>query len=153
MIVYRIAKCKFIKQLNGYGAYLYGGRWNSVNQFMLYTSCNPSTAVLECLVHFSINEAPTDYCIASIEIPDEDIGILNTKVLPDDWQVSPAPIALKQIGDAFLQQQKYLALKVPCSILEMEYNVLINPMHPRFNIVRIVQEQNFAFDKRMLVKK
>jgi RES domain-containing protein len=153
MIVYRIAKCKYIKQLNGYGAYLYGGRWNSVNQFMLYTSCSPAMAVLESLAHFSINEAPINYCIASIDVPDDDIGMLNTKVLPEDWRVSPAPIALKHIGDAFLQQQKYLGLKVPSSIVDMEYNVLINPMHPRFNTLRVINEETFAFDKRILLKK
>jgi len=37
MIVHRITSSKYIRDLSGYGAWKYGGRWNNPSCFMLYT--------------------------------------------------------------------------------------------------------------------
>ena len=43
--------------LSGMGAYLYGGRWNSPGQYVVYASGNVSLAMLEVLVHIDDAEA------------------------------------------------------------------------------------------------
>ena len=46
MLIYRFGLKKFIGDLSGQGAKIYGGRWNSVGNSMLYTSYSPSLAML-----------------------------------------------------------------------------------------------------------
>ena len=72
MIVYRLAKAAFTA-LDGEGARLFGGRWNSPGRPMIYTAASPSLAVLEVLVHLDlpIDLMPDDYRLLAIEIPDD----------------------------------------------------------------------------------
>jgi RES domain-containing protein len=150
MTVYRISPCKYIMQLTGYGAFLNGGRWNSKDKFMLYSSYSPALAMLETLAHFSAHYAPDNYCIIALEVPNHLIGELQTKDLPKDWQVSPGPTALQQIGDHFLDSQQFVGLKVPSSIIDLDFNLLLNPQHPFFYKIKIVHQASFSFDKRVL---
>lgn len=53
MIVYRLCKAAHIA-LDGKGARLWGGRWNSADWPMVYTAATPSLAVLEILVHLDL---------------------------------------------------------------------------------------------------
>lgn len=47
MRVYRIAKTKYIRDLSGTGARIYGGRWNKKGLGILYTSENRALATVE----------------------------------------------------------------------------------------------------------
>jgi RES domain-containing protein len=152
MIVYRISACKNISQLNGYGAFLNGGRWNSKDRFMLYASCSPALALVETLAHFSIHNSPDNYCILMLDVPDYLISEFPKDKLPSDWQVSPSPYSLKKIGDSFLNQQQFVGLKVPSAIIEYDFNLLLNPMHPTFHQIKITQQSTFNLDKRVLKK-
>ena len=49
MDVYRIAKCRFIRPLDGFGAYTFGGRWNSQGHAVIYTAGSRALALLEAL--------------------------------------------------------------------------------------------------------
>jgi hypothetical protein len=51
---------------------LYGGRWNPVGTGVIYSSSNPSLAVLEILTQYDV--VPTDYVLTQIEIP-ETLGV------------------------------------------------------------------------------
>jgi RES domain-containing protein len=42
-----------------------------------------------------------------------------------------------------------LAIEVPSAALRVEWNVLVNPMHPRMTEVKIEAPQQFVFDARM----
>jgi RES domain-containing protein len=150
MVVYRISQCKYIMQLNGYGAFLNGGRWNSKDKFMLYSSFSPALAMLETLAHFSTHYSPENFCIIGLEVPNQFIGELHKDNLPSNWQESPSPNSLKKIGDLFLENQQFLGLKVPSSIIDLDFNLLLNPMHPSFHLVKIIHHSTFAFDKRVL---
>jgi RES domain-containing protein len=152
MIVHRICNCKYARSLTGVGAYQYGGRWNSPGQYMLYSSMHSSMALLEILAHFSPHQAPEQFCIVNIELPDACVLQLNEKTLPENWDAYPSPIALRQIGDRFLQSMKALALKVPSAIVPYEYNILINPLHPDFGQVKLIDQRVFEIDKRIIPK-
>ena len=72
MIVYRIVKGKNrTRDLTGMGAFLAGGRWNQEGGFALYTSENPSLALLELLVHTGSSELPPRMFIMTIEVDDK----------------------------------------------------------------------------------
>ncbi|MEP7321092.1 MAG: RES family NAD+ phosphorylase [Saprospiraceae bacterium] len=127
--VYRCSKCKYIRDLSGFGSYKVGGRWNSKGVYMLYSASNPSLAFLESLVHMAPIISGVDYCLMQLHSKQESILNLKVEDLPKDWRSDPAPEYLKRIGDQFIEEGKYLMLKVPSAVLPMEWNVLINPKH------------------------
>jgi len=149
MILYRIVRCVYADDLSGTGARLYGGRWNSEGKQMVYMASSRSLAVLEALVHFSPTNLPDDYCMTVIETPDS-IGEVDITQLPHNWQEYPEQNILKQMGNAFLQQSKYLLLKVPSALVNEEYNYLMNPLHKQAPSVKILSKKPFSFDERLM---
>lgn len=149
MILYRLVKCVYADDLSGNGARLYGGRWNSEGRAALYLASSRSLAVLEALVHLSPTNMPDGFCMLAIDVPD-DVTVIAAKLLPDDWNAYPEPNALKQIGNDFLQNKRHLLLKVPSALIADEYNYIMNPLHPLAASVKILQQRNFSFDKRLI---
>lgn len=151
MIVYRISSCRFIDDLSGRGAAMYGGRWNSEGIYVLYTAGSPSLAMLESLVHFG-GRVVGDYCQVALEIPDESIQELKAADLPENWRESPPPDILKAFGNKFIVQGKFLMLKVPSVLVPDESNYLLNPAHPAFGKIRILVKSKIRFDERLIKK-
>ncbi len=150
MLVYRISECRYIKSLSGLGAALFGGRWNSKDVYMVYTSQSGALALLEAIVHIGKVPKPGLYCMATIEIPDNSIESLQLAMLPADWQSNPSPNHLKNIGDRFIGSNKHLALKVPSVFITDEHNYLLNPTHPEFKKVKIIAEKPIRVDDRLM---
>ena len=148
MILYRIVKCNYA-DLSGTGARLYGGRWNSEGRSMVYLTSSRSLGVLEALAHLSPTNLPDDYCIMTIEAPDNFTEI-NIEELPENWQGFPEPNSLKKIGNDFLSANKFLFLKVPSAIMPDEFNYLMNPLHPKASAVKIQRIKPFHFDPRLV---
>lgn len=147
MLVYRLARQKYAHQLDGQGAALFGGRWNSVGQPVIYTSENRSLAVLEYRVN---NPLPIhDLMILSLELPEDRIPKIEISELPDQWQTYTFESPCTSIGDQWLREQETLPLKVPSAVVPQEYNVLINPLHPNMEKVKIVEALPFMMDHRM----
>jgi len=148
MTVYRISDCRFIRDLSGRGAALYGGRWNSKDTYMVYTAQSRALALLEAVVH--MGKMPgSNYCMVSINIPDGSILSFPMDKLPNGWQNNPSPDYIKRIGDNFIRSNKLLALEVPSSLMMEEHNYLLNPAHPDFGKVRVVSERNIKMDERL----
>ena len=57
MLVWRLALGRY-KELDGEGARLYGGRWNSPGTAMVYAATHIALALLEQLVHVSPTRLP-----------------------------------------------------------------------------------------------
>jgi RES domain-containing protein len=150
MVLYRIVKCSYADDLNGTGARLYGGRWNTEGKPAIYLALSRSLAVLEVLVHLPPLMIPDNYCLTEIEVPDNSIIQIPIEQLPDNWKDISPPVALKQIGDEFLKKQSHLLMKVPSSIVPMEYNYLLNPQHSSMKKVKILKKESFDFDKRLV---
>ena len=132
MQVYRISTCKYINDLGGTGAALYGGRWNPVSFPLLYTSGSISLACLEYLAHnFQILKT-VEVCMAVIEIPSSlSIEEVPASDLPEQWsnKLHP-PLYTQYIGKRFIEKGEHPLLKVPSAIVPQEFNYLINPAHP-----------------------
>jgi len=149
MVLYRIVNCSYADDLSGMGARLYGGRWNSEGKPAIYLASSRSLAVLEVLVHLPPLMIPDNYCLVEIEVPDNSILDINIDDLPSNWNDVSPPAMLKRIGDEFLKKQDHLLMKVPSSIVPMEYNYLLNPLHPSMKKVKILKKAPFDFDKRL----
>lgn len=151
MRVYRIAKEKYTQDLSGEGARLYGGRWNRRGTSMLYTAGNSSLAILEKLVHIPPYVFPKDLKIIVLEFPDTmTIGSLTLNDLPEDWIYRSEHPKVLDLGDQFVTQSEFLCIKVPSAINPIDENILINPKHPDFSKVSIIDEFPVTFDKRLL---
>lgn len=131
MVVYRIAKTKYIHDLSGIGARIYGGRWNNKGVPMIYTSESRALATVEYLVHVPLPIVPSDISIASLNMPD---GMILREIsisdLPANWRDFPAPPELAELGTQWALKNETLLLRVPSVVVEHEFNILINPSHP-----------------------
>lgn len=151
MVVYRIAGTRHIHDLSGSGARMYGGRWNHKGVGVVYTSENRSLATVEFLVHVSIPYFPANLSIASIEIPDRiKPKTVSMSMLPDEWRDFPARSELADLGTKWVLGNESLLLRVPSSVVEHEFNVLINPLHHDMGHVKIIHVEDYRVDKRLL---
>ena len=150
MILYRISNCSYVTNLDGMGARLYGARWNSKGVAVVYMASSRALAVLEVLVHLQPLFTPSNFCLAEIKVPDDSILALDIDTLPQNWNDISPPAVLKEIGNQFIKEGKYLMMKVPSSVVYEESNYLINPMHPDIKKVSIVDTHPFNFDRRLL---
>jgi RES domain-containing protein len=147
MLLYRLARKAFADQLDGKGAALFGGRWNSVGRPVVYSSEHRSLAVLEYRVN---NPLPVkDLLMITLEVPDDSFASIEKKDLPDNWkQYSPdSPTA--RWGDEWLLKRSSLLLKVPSVPVPEESNFLINPLHPRMTEVSIADMSPYLLDSRI----
>lgn len=151
MVVFRISNCRFIDDLSGTGAAMYGGRWNSIGIHMVYTAGSGSLAMLESLVHFG-GRIVGDYCQLALELQEDNIIELKEDTLPGNWRESPAPDALKVFGNQFILNGKSAVLKVPSVLVPNESNYLLNPEHPEFKKIRMLVKSKIKFDDRLLKK-
>lgn len=152
MIVYRIEREKYLKTtLQGVGASMSEGfRWNSYNTKMVYTAETRALALLEISVHLDLSEdLPNDRFYVEIEIPD-DVLILEVKLedLPEAWNNHPPTITTQSIGDDFVNYNEASILKVPSSIVPLEYNYLINPNQIDANKIKVINTTKMDFDSR-----
>lgn len=154
MRVFRIAKASHIRDLSGSGARLYGGRCNRKGIPVIYTSESRSLATVEYVVHVPLSIVPKDLRIVYLEIPDEiapeEISIAD---LPGRWQDYPASPELAEIGTQWALAKKQLLLRVPSAVVENEFNIFINPVHPQSARVRISRVERCTLDKRLLRQK
>ena len=150
MEVYRLSRKKFASSLSGRGAALKGARWNSIGIELIYTAANRSLAMAEVAVHFTLATLPADYVMGTIYLPD-DISIkkINEPDLPRDWNSFPHPASTQSIGDKFVSDNNHCILQTPSAVTKGDYNFLINPGHPDFKRIRILEIEAFPFDKRI----
>jgi RES domain-containing protein len=153
MIVYRLSKSKYSKDLSGAGAEKAGGRWNSKGTPMLYTSGSRALCVAEIAVHMPLGLVPQDYQLIIIEIPEKTAMLeIDPKDLQPGWYSFPPVKATQKTGDDFIRHGKYLVMKAPSAVVQGDFNYLINPRHRDFEQVRIMDIEIFQFDSRLFVK-
>jgi len=139
--------------LDGEGARLNGGRWNSEGVPVVYAAASLSLAVLEYLVHVEPALIPEDLVAMELELPDDPaLGAIVDPALfpPGDWRTYPAPEWQAELGDLWVEDGTFLWLAVPSAIVPEEHNVLVNPRHQRMADVRTVTTRPFRFDRRLV---
>ena len=78
-----------------------------------------------------------------IEIPDT-LKVERVHSIPAD------PAAFIQMGDEWLDSKASPILEVPSVLVPRQKNYLINPGHPLFGAISVVEANPFAFDSRLL---
>jgi RES domain-containing protein len=149
MLLYRLAQEKYVRDLSGDGARLYGGRWNAKGTSMLYTSEHCSLALLELLVHTPHTLLPDKISLLKLSIPDDiTISTMDKERLPGNWRGYPAPDSLGKIGTQWINDKKSIGLRVPSVLVPDEWNVLLNPAYVEYKEVSIKSVSSFQIDSR-----
>jgi len=142
MGVIRLTKRAHATTLDGKGAAITGGRWHSVGKAVVYVASCGALAALEYLAHADKSVFPASLIFLTIEVPDLEIERVHTP---------PAEVAAsRQIGDDWLARKSTTLLEVRPVLIPKQRNYLLNPEHPLFGAVRIVETSPFAFDSRLL---
>ena len=152
MLVYRIGRKRYARDLSGIGAWINGGRWNGKGLYALYTAGSASLAMLEWLVHAQTPDANETYCLTTIEIPPQSIVTIQLDELAADWRLFPAPEALQLLGNRYLQEGKWLGIAFPSVIMPVDVNIVLNPLHDKFDQVKIVAVEELVLDGRLYAK-
>lgn len=154
-LVYRVLRKQYARiPFDGEGAYRYGGRWSSPGIRLSYTSEHQSLALLEYFVHLDKDDPPSDLVMAVAEVPD-DLSRLRIDLtgLPGNWRAPAAPPELAEIGDGFVERGEHCLLLVPSVLAPSESNWLINPAHPEFKRMAILESESVDYDSRMFGKR
>ena len=145
MIVYRLTLSDYASDLSGTGAAMFGGRWNSIGNFLLYTAQTSSLSILEHLVHIA-GADPVQYILTTLEVKN-DIKKLETEQLTENWQKNE-PFTQK-VGDEWIKSKDSTVLSVPSVINPLENNILINPNHPNLEL-SVVNQDWYIYDSRLI---
>src|SRR6266545_8042794 len=99
MLVYRLASGRYPAN-DGFGASLYGGRWNHKGTPVIYAAASRALCALEVLAN--ANELAVDYFVTPIEVPD-DLGTRTVSIdsLPLNWDAAQATRDTADIGTAW----------------------------------------------------
>jgi RES domain-containing protein len=146
MELFRITKNEYKNDLTGFGAFHWGGRWNSPGRYVLYTSSRRSLAMLEVLVHYSKPVPPEDYVVVVIYVPDS-IAKSTAPYMIEDWREERD--WTREVGDSWLQTGNSLLYRVPSVIVKSEDNYLINPAHKDAGSMKVIDVEPFKFDRRL----
>lgn len=150
MLAYRIANAKYkAHTLSGIGAEKVGGRWNQVGTRAVYCSENISLALLEYYIHSQDRSTlPKEILIAQIRIPEE-FEIEELKKLPQKWNQYPYPSSTTSIFTIKATDREFFALKVPSTIVGLEFNYILNPLYKDFGKVEITDFFELPLDERL----
>lgn len=151
MELFRVTKEIYQNDLSGQGAFLNGGRWNGVGFAALYLASHRSLAILETLVHLRVPRPPQDYLISIVYVPDT-LAIQNISLdnLSKNWKRDTTET--QKIGDKWLTSNQTPLLRVPSVIVNAEYNFILNPIHPDFQHIKLINTESLAFDERFFRK-
>lgn len=134
---------------DGSGAALVGGRWNSPGRPVIYGSLSYSCAMLEILAHASIGRIPATHCFVIADVPD---GLAverhNANSLPTGWDAENSSSA-RDFGDQWIKEGRSAVLVVPSVVARLEWNALVNPLHPDSSKLIASHPEKVVWDKRL----
>lgn len=143
--VYRVCRARYAR-LDGAGAKLVGGRWNSPGRAVVYMAESIALAVLENLVHMSRKDFPSGYVSVAADLPDG-LGLLSEQELRERFKLYG--LNSKALGDWWIDSLASAVLVVPSTIIGGESNFLLNPAHRDFPKIAIEPPALFHFDPRL----
>jgi RES domain-containing protein len=155
-LVWRLAPPEFHTELNGDGARLFGGRWNSPGLRALYTSSHLSLSVLETYVNIplALRTSLPVFQAVRVSIPDDASTIRIPAARFAQLLIAPDPVAAsRSLGDDWIARRASVVLQVPSVLVPEEDNLIVNPEHPGARGVRIVGTRAFHFDPRLAATK
>ena len=139
------------------GAFLFGGRWNSAGKRVIYTSIDPSTAIVEVGVHKgfnTLNVVPHTLLALSLNIninKPAQVHVLDPTTIPNPLWLRPGAVSVEQqkFGDTLLAQ--HAVVVVPSVVSSHAWNLLINASHPSSGagLFKLHLSERFGLEARL----
>ena len=134
MRLHRIGAARFagtaVAAFGGQGGLYGSGRWHQRGRLIVYTAAHRSLALLEIMAHLD-TRSPLQAMVAwEIEVPEA--CIQTPADLPEGWKSNLE--STRNDGDDWLSNGHSVALRVPSVIVPVEFNILLNPAHPDFDL-------------------
>jgi RES domain-containing protein len=150
MRIWRICRERYAAEaFTGEGARRFGGRWNARGVSVVYASTSLALAAIELFVHFEPNQAPNDLVSIAAELPTAEPALRwDRTTLPAHWW-SDELAPMRDLGDRWVSALESLAVLVPSIPIRGDWNLLINPHHPRIAELNVGAPERFEFDARM----
>jgi RES domain-containing protein len=148
--LWRLVRPAWAPGLDGEGARLAGGRWNSPGQAVVYCGSSLALCVLETFVHLPLAMRSVDTLPALIAVRIAPLPLAQVVSVEDFGAVDVEDIAAcRAVGDAWVMQGAVLALSVPSAVVPQERNIVLNPAHAAMADVAVVSQETFRFDRRL----
>ncbi len=132
------------------GAFLFGGRWSSKGNRVLYTSLDPATAILEVGLHKGL--ATLDavaHTLVQLEILEpKRVFTIDPVDVPNPNWLRPGTVskAQQQFGDALLKA--HAMLLIPSVVSTHSWNLLIDASAAA-GLFQLKSHEAFALDPRL----
>lgn len=134
---------------DGTGAALVGGRWNSPGRQVIYGSISYACAMLEILAQANIGRIPMSHRFVIANVPDDVmIERHDAKTLPAGWDTESSSAA-RDFGDLWLKEARSAILLVPSVVARLEWNALVNPLHPDAARLNLSASDKVIWDRRL----
>jgi|WetSurMetagenome_2_1015567.scaffolds.fasta_scaffold810720_1 RES domain-containing protein len=157
MKAYRIVKPRHGEKsdaFSGIGSRDKPGRWNMPGFRMVYCSDSLSLATLETMAHLVSPRSMQSFVWFVLNVPDD---LMETPdPIPEGWNVKPdfgnsynVRMISARFGTKWIQEQRSLVLRVPSAVIPSEYNLLVNPLHPKFDLSMIEGPFPVSWDERL----
>jgi RES domain-containing protein len=147
MIVYRVVHARWKDDIwSGMDAWKHDGRWHTRGHLVVYASESLALATLETLVYLRKTCRLKDYYKSLAKIPDQLIQTLPRNKLPKNWQNPVYSDTAMELGDAWLEKNAGLALKVPSAASPSEWDILINLEHPLSKRIRLQDTEPYLLN-------
>lgn len=144
MTAWRITNKHYSSDLLGEGAKLFGGLWNNKGTPVLYCATSYCVAFSESILRNNVGLRDNAYlenmAVARIFIPTgTSIETVYEHSLPVGWRDfnQDEHITTKKIGSDWVHSISSCVLSVPSRLMPYERYLLLNPLHPEFDNVKI----------------
>ena len=132
------------------GAFLVGGRWSSAGHRVIYTSLDPSTAIVEVGVHKGFETLDfVPHTLLEIEISDPaQVHVVDLAMIPEPHWLHPGAVSAGQqaFGDKLLAT--YSLVVLPSVVSSHSWNLLID-VASAAGLFKLRRSEGFALDPRL----
>ena len=147
---WRITREKYSREaFSGEGAKKFGGRWNPAGYLAVYLAQHLSLAILELIVHLDKHSDIRRFVAIPVSFDHKLVQVLQQAQLSDNWSELPISPKTQMIGEKWLKNNKRLILQIPSSVVPIENNYLVNPLHPDFSQLEIGSPEPLNIDQRI----
>ncbi|MFT5084551.1 MAG: RES domain-containing protein [Lentisphaeria bacterium] len=141
------------QMMDGEGAYLYSGRWNSKGTRMAYLGTSLAQAAMELFVNLGRTDVLNTYHKITVSFDESLMTHIDIHDLPSNWSEPSMASSVQAVGDDWVARNTSLVLQVPSAAVIGEYNYLFNPLHPDADQATYSGIAPFTYDPRMLKSK
>lgn len=134
----------------GEGAFLVGGRWNSIGVRAVYSSVDPAAAILEVAVHKGFRVLDTaPHVLTSARIVDPGlVHVVMPKDVPNANWLVPASHGPGQRGFGDMLLATHVFSLVPSTVSRHSWNIIFDPTKTT-GLIDDIRQERFALDPRL----